>query len=574
MPVTADATATLQLAGGASLSVPPGATTGPGRLVGSVLAAPPAPRLGVPVGDAYDFHLDGAQLTGPATLSLPAPALAAVDGDPGPDTALMAYYDQSAHDWAPVASTYDPAAHTVTAQTPHLSWWRVFRLDFGAVRAEATKELKTIFGTADTAPQPDCPGADQLKADGFVFGTDHAGIPILKSCAGVSDGHAQLRIADNRGYAMSVEYPDQWTATLDGADELDQALSAWMSQKIVVAPRGRKIAILPSGQTITLTALGRQNPVVHVTAEGQAYLASALLYGVETLAMVLGKIPGAKTPEPSVLAKAFIASMDSKDCIASGIALTHTNPTTADGVADLFVKDYELAFGCLKDQWEVAYGVGAGVTAFVAGVGIWLVKGVVLARDGITGAVDSIRYFGGVRFSVEGPGAGGSGALTYGSWRGATVGMPEPQVQAAVGPQPVQQLGGCDLLGKTTASGTPTGPLYTVDRSTGHLIGIQPPTTVKTAGGIGTGATVAQVKKAYPQLTWALGDEGLEWVGVAIDPAHTDRALGFQFTGATNQGVLNGTSTAQGSPPTDDQTVTTILAGTPDYVSLFEVCSG
>jgi hypothetical protein len=72
--VTADSAASLQLLDGATVTVPPGAVTGSGHLVGGVLTSPPAPRVGTPIGHAYDFHLVDAQLTGEVTLTLPATA--------------------------------------------------------------------------------------------------------------------------------------------------------------------------------------------------------------------------------------------------------------------------------------------------------------------------------------------------------------------------------------------------------------------------------------------------------------------------------------------------------------------
>jgi hypothetical protein len=565
--VSGGSAATLRLPGGATVTVAAGAVTGTGRLVGSVLASPPAPRAGLPAGHAYDFHLTGAKLTGQVTLTLPAPPAAAAAGGSGPNTAMLAYFDQSTRDWTPVPSTYDPVHHTVTAQSSHLSWWWPFHLDYGPIKTGFSNALKTVFGVNDTAQQPTCPGGDQLKAAGFVVGTDHPRVPILKSCAGVSGGRAQLRIANNRGYAMSVEYPNQWTASTSSASEVDQAIAAWVSSKIAVPPRGRKIAIVPSGQTVTLTAIGDQNPIVTVTADSQAYLASAFLYGVDTLGMVLGKIPGTKMPAPSALARAVKTLDTSTQCIRQGIDLTRTDPSTAAGVADVFSKTFKLAIGCLQDLWEVAYAVAGGIAAFVVGAIDWLITGVGQVIQGIVATVDSIHYFNGINFSVQGP-ASAVGALTFGSWHGAKVGMTEAEVQAAVGTLPVRPENTCDALGTSRDLDAGRGPNYTIyrgfDRSTDKLVGIQPPASAKTDRGIGVGATAAEVRRAYPQLSWVFGNEGTNWIAVATDPAHTDRALGFDFGNATDQNTT----------PGDGQTVTGIDAGTSDYVSGFEVCSG
>ncbi|GAB3364437.1 hypothetical protein [Modestobacter lapidis] len=407
MAVDVNSEATLKMPGGASVAVPAGAVSGSGELVGSVLASPPASAAGLPVGVAYDFRLTGTQLTGQVTLTLPAPPAPAVEGDPGPDAALMAYYDENVGDWTTVPSTYDAASQTVSAQSPHLSSWRPFRLDFGPVKNAMTTGLKKIFNVEDHAQQPTCPGVDQLEAEGFVVGTDHPDVPILKSCAGVNDGLAQLRIANNRGYALSVEFPDQWTSSVTSADEADKTIAAWVAEKIAAPPHGRKIAIVPPGQAITLTAQGNQNPIATVTIDSNAYLASAFLYGIDTLAMVLGKIPGAKSPSPSALANAAKTLFTSSQCIRQGIDLTHADPSDAAGVADVFVRTYKFAIGCLQDQWAIAYGITGGLAAFLLGAVEWLISGVQQLLQGVVGTVDSIRYFNGIKFSVEGATARG-----------------------------------------------------------------------------------------------------------------------------------------------------------------------
>lgn len=491
--------ATLRMPGGATVTVPADAVSGKGRLVGSVLTSPPSPGTGLSVGHAYDFHLTGAKLTGQVTLTLPAPPAAAVDGDPGPDTALLAYYDQTTRQWTPVPSTYDPVHHTVTAQSPHLSWWWPFRLDFGPIKTGLTNALKTVVGVNDHAEEPTCPGADQLKADGFVVGSDHADAPVLKSCAGVSGGHAQVSIANNRGYAMSVEYPDQWTATTTSADDVDQAIAAWVSQKISVASRGRKVAIVPAGQTITLTAVGSQNPIVTVTADGQAYLLTALLYGIDTLGMVLGKIPGTKMPSPSALATAVKTLITSSQCIREGIDIARTDAGTISGVKDVFTRGYKLAIGCLQDEWEVAYGVTAGIAAFVLGAIDWLITGVEDVIQGLVATVDSIHYFSGINFSVQGPSSAASPwtapSLTFTdtSLGAVTLGMSQAAASQAAG-MTLDAVGD----GVMTADNPPPGLAYLY--FTGGCIGAgeNPGRTQKiSAHGISLGDSGSKVPQVY-----------------------------------------------------------------------------
>jgi hypothetical protein len=134
-----------------------------------------------------------------------------------------------------------------------------------------------------------------------------------------------------------------------------------------------------------------------------AYLATAFLYGADTRSMVLGAIPGKSAPSPAVLAQAVRALDTSSQCIRQGTDLARTTPTTIAGVRDVFAQTYKLAIGCLQDQWEVAYGVGAGLAAFVLGVLDWAITSAKVLLAGLVATFDAITYFGGIQFSVEGP---------------------------------------------------------------------------------------------------------------------------------------------------------------------------
>jgi hypothetical protein len=148
--VTAAAGASVRLAGGATLAIPPGAVTGNGRLIARTGAPPAGTHLSftglpaaarpvfAPAGGLVRFELAGTRLIRPAALTLPvdpaalAPAGAAASN---PGAAWLAFYDAAAQRWQRVDSRYDPATHSVSAQVTHLSVWAAFTFAWPQVGA-------------------------------------------------------------------------------------------------------------------------------------------------------------------------------------------------------------------------------------------------------------------------------------------------------------------------------------------------------------------------------------------------------------------------------------------------------
>ena len=124
--VTNGAAATLRLSDGALVSLGAGATSGSGTLTAAVRTNPGAAPSGLQqTGRVYEFTLSGASILKPISVTLPVAIPKDSNGQPGPDVAVLAYYNTSTRQWTPVAGSYNAQAHTVTAQTPHLSIWSV-----------------------------------------------------------------------------------------------------------------------------------------------------------------------------------------------------------------------------------------------------------------------------------------------------------------------------------------------------------------------------------------------------------------------------------------------------------------
>ena len=374
----------------------------------------PAPGGLVIDGAVYDLRLSGTELTGSVTVRLPVPALAASGGTAGPQAALLAYFDSSAQQWAPVPASYDPATRMLTAVTAHLSLWSALTLDTTKVLSGATGLLAGYFDAKDAASHPSCPNEAKAKSSGVKVVSDSGG--LVKWCVGVSDsGATVLRVANNRGYALQTNYPSTWAMhRLGNPDPLvDQALTS-VQHLLSPTKRGLSSVIIPGGHTIEFTVPDGSSGLAETIPSSEAYLVTALLYAVGTFAMTLGALPTAPEPDVSKSAKAVALMFQAKDCVTAADKMIQTNITDVETAVAAFRADADLAFGCLKDQWKVAYGLSGVVTTFAVAVLSWLVDGVKLVIDGIRGAIDAVIYWRSYRIAVQNPSAQQQVQLTVG----------------------------------------------------------------------------------------------------------------------------------------------------------------
>lgn len=156
--------------------------------------------------------------------------------------------------------------------------------------------------------------------------------------------------------------------------------------------------------------------------------------------------------------------------------------------------------------------------------------------------------------------------VVFGGYGSVAAGATAAEVRAAA-PQDaeVQDLAHCELIGIPETYQAPNSAGYVIRRDSGLLIGVYPPADAITAAGIGPGASPTEIRAAYPDadFEWVFGHEGTQWVALVSPPTNPDLAIGFAF----------GESTSSGTPGDDDRS-TRVTAGTRDFASGFEVCSG
>jgi len=395
---------TLRLPTGLEVDLPAGSVAGPGTLSGGI-GPPhaPAPTGMTLAGPVYDLHVSDTTLTGSAKLTVPVPPLPTTGASAGPDAALLAFYDTAGRHWQPVAATYDPGRHTLTATSTHLSIWSVLRLDAAHVLTAATSALKRLVAQADTTAQPSCPNTNQLTTHHIQAVSDKGN--LIKWCAGVSDAGAPLvQVANNRSYAVEAEYPATWSmGRLGPTDPIFQQLVTSVTRVLSPPPAGTAAVIIPAGHAVELTAPPGTSGEVRTRPSPEGYLIDALLYGVDTYALALEQIPGAPKLNLTKTEKALALVFTSESCLKGMDTLAHNDLSSAHAIGELFRADIDLAVGCLGDQWPIAYGVTGSVAQFYASAVLWLPDGIKLVSAGLRAAFDNVLYWRSYRIDLVSP---------------------------------------------------------------------------------------------------------------------------------------------------------------------------
>ncbi|MGX5653450.1 hypothetical protein ACWKWC_01595 [Geodermatophilus nigrescens] len=578
--------------GGATVSIPPGAVDQAANLTvmrGEAPAAGAAGEYITPIGQALEVELVGARLTAPATVTLPVDP-AELDGT---TRIPVVVWQDTADTWRWLPTTWQPGSTEVSAQTDHFSGGFVGTVNVDALAGRAVTAVRDYLTGRSGVAQPSC-GDEQAARRALTIASD--GGDTTKWCLGVEDGRTVIKIANNRRTYATITYPATWQV-LDGGgggislDALVRSTAGGLGE--VAAPRGQAVRIVSGGDTLTFALPAGTGGAgqVSVTTDLIAWSLSGIVMAVDVFTFAASAARRSLGAAGDGLGQRLIAMAASgsvegfwRDAWDQCIRAISDNLT--DHPLDPLT-NWSLASDTLKAVWGCgpslakAYLAGTGaVTGFLAAAALTFVASVAsavltAANLLITGArelVDTFASFSGRSdplYDIVVRGAGppaGAATLTYGAYGGAVVGMSRAEVEQAVGELPVREFGGldgCDVLGDPDDLDVGDGPAFTIYRSADELIGMTPDRQAHTRAGIGLGDAAADVQRAYPQLMWELGYQATTWVGIAVDPAHPDRALGFVFEEADPS-----------VEPGGDDVVTTISAGSPDYVAGYELCSG
>jgi hypothetical protein len=256
--------------------------------------------------------------------------------------------------------------------------------------------LAALFGVGSTAAQPSCPG--NAAAAGIRVASSSGG--LVKWCVGEQDGNAVLRVADNRSFGIEVDFPSGWTVSRDGWPDVDTAIATGIASLLTVAPPGEKKVIIGGGDTVTFSIPPGASGVATATPSSEAYLWSAVVYGLGTLVRTTEAVPFAAAVATSTLVKVIQLIFAAKDCLSSFQGMAGTAVTSVSGAVSLFWQNLTLAAGCLGDEWQEAYGATAGITSYVVGVFLWLINGLQLIGGGVYELIESGAYWNGYQIGV------------------------------------------------------------------------------------------------------------------------------------------------------------------------------
>jgi hypothetical protein len=324
--VTPGSGAALQVDSTLRVELPAGAVDRAGRLSAQLAAAAPTPdglRLVQPV---WNLELAEADLTGTAALTWnhrPDPA--------APAGALPVFLDEAHGRWVAADATTDPATGAVVATTPHFSKWTLLGWDPAVLTRWLSEQLDLIIRPPRVDP-PSCPDENGAAAAGVTVASSDS--DLVRWCVGRLDGATVLQVTNNRGYALSVQHPDKWTAQVLGpAQPLLDSVASGLGRLVTSTPRGRQVLILGAGQTVELTVVRGQYNEVVIEPSPPAYLASALIYGAQTFAMVMERVPGGPEVSNGKTAAALKAVLDDAGCIASFQKLQSADVSNADALS-------------------------------------------------------------------------------------------------------------------------------------------------------------------------------------------------------------------------------------------------
>lgn len=207
---------------------------------------------------------------------------------PSGTTPFLASLDPATGRWAPVASRYDAAAGTVSAQVTHFSVWTVLDWVTSKVGAVLQGALSDIFGPIESGPgMPACAAAGSSGA--VITTSDSHPSAAIGACAQASGQASVLaKVSNLRRYPVDLLYPAGTQVSVPSADvftqlgeDLNNLSASWHDR-----------VLLPGGTEAdaTMTLAPGQSASLITEMDSEAYLTSILGTGLNMLAAMTGKL--------------------------------------------------------------------------------------------------------------------------------------------------------------------------------------------------------------------------------------------------------------------------------------------
>ncbi|MFC8526834.1 hypothetical protein [Nocardia sp. NPDC057227] len=348
---------------GVVVEIPGAALSGAGRVRVTSARTPDG-------ADGWSIELDGATLTGSATLRFPIGELA--PGEPAP----LVTFAESPDGPRTIAANARVENGEVVVDTTHFSFWLAER--WNEFAGAATSWLHDRIHDLGVGSPPNCPGEQAVRDDGYTVTSD-SGDRVFW-CLGTDAGSPLLRTVNARGYGAAFEY----TPGLRVARTDRKQLLSHVAELLSPAPTlpGNRVELVPPGNSVDFVASPhvRGTSGVMVTPHPGAYLLTALdvAFGLYEMLLKRAGAGGAVGALDQTLQGA--ACLDGFTALA--VAELPADPT------GYFVRALDMALDCAATALS---GAELGpINAFVVAPILWVVGAIRAALDGAIGALDSL----------------------------------------------------------------------------------------------------------------------------------------------------------------------------------------
>ncbi|WP_411373305.1 hypothetical protein ACLH0K_09000 [Arthrobacter sp. MPF02] len=369
--------------GSPEITIPGSAISGEGRLHVKPVALPEN-RSG------WAINMDGAELTGKATLVFKG---VVKEGEPAP----LVGFNENPEDAPQYVLDTEVSGADLIVRTNHFSNWFTDSWDW--VMDWARNKLDSVYQSSGFGSQPKCDRESEARAGGISVTSDSGG--AVQWCLGKKpDGSTVLKVNNSRGYAVSAE---RTPGLIMAERSMDFGQMVPRLAKYITAPtkRGNTIDIVGPGETVEYTVDPSVATGVRLDPSPPAYLATALWFGIETTAMVYGKIFG------KISSEAVGTAMDAMNCTAGFQGMATADVTNGAAAGRYFNEALSTVMSCSgKVFMELAKGKMLDVLAVsVAQVFTWVWSGIQTAAHGLAAAADTALNFNGYRIQITPPAA-------------------------------------------------------------------------------------------------------------------------------------------------------------------------
>lgn len=361
------------------------------------------------VSEDFDIRIPGASIEGSGKLSVEA---VEQDGALGwsidmvgasliGEAELLFEHELTGDEPAPIAAFNEVIGEPLTfggetetaeggvfaVRTTHLSNW--FLIAWGDLLKNAGDLLNRTFGPPPGA-EVRCENTEHAKSLGYSATLTGSG--SYKWCLGADGDTAYLKVGNPNGYPVRVEATPHMTLM-----NPDETLTGLLPQFFSVAADqpskpGNSVYLLGGGDSYTFNIASTAPQGLQVHPSGGGYLASSLLFGVDTVSMVWAG--GSK--------KSILETMaSSAECGAGFATMTQGQIDNANAAAEYTSASIGTVFDCLGDTIKKLMGAeGIAAVTLVAGVA-WLFGGIKTLADGVAGLGETVFNPEGATVRVE-----------------------------------------------------------------------------------------------------------------------------------------------------------------------------